>query len=184
VRIIVVSDSCHGGAVTSGLRFDSIVEGPVAGEMAALAHGPGYRGMPRDVMISTHEANRVLYDGIQDAEPSFDGSENGATVLGLLACQDDQLAREGPRNGLFTGTLLAVWDGGAWKGGHAEFPRRDPGAHAGRTTAELQVVRLEGHHLRTASPIHGRPKPHRGFWRPPPTACLKIGRFRARPLVA
>jgi metacaspase-1 len=121
VRIVVVSDSCHGGAITRGLNFHGDVPAPVAGWETAAAQSPRYRAMPRDVMVATYHANRDLCDEIQDTELTSDESKVGATLLAFLGCQDQQLARDGPSNGLFTENLLAVWDRGAWKGGYAAF---------------------------------------------------------------
>lgn len=121
VRVIVVSDSCHGGAVTSARTLDGEPPPPLATEVTAAAQSPLYRGMPRDVMIKTYTTHRDLYDGIQQAVPSVEDSDVRATVLAFLGCQDDQLARDGPRNGLYTEQLLAVWAGGGWRGGYVAF---------------------------------------------------------------
>ena len=127
VRIVVLSDCCHGGAVTINraiVGLDPIVGlNPIATRDAAAAQSPPYRAMPLDVTIATYRESRDLYDGFQRDLPSSSTSEGdvGATVLSFLACQDDQLARDGFGNGLFTEVLLAVWDGGAWKGGHTSF---------------------------------------------------------------
>ena len=45
----------------------------------------------------------------------------GATVLLISGCRDDQLSLDGFANGLFTETLLGVWDDGAWAGGYSPF---------------------------------------------------------------
>jgi hypothetical protein len=44
-----------------------------------------------------------------------------AHVLLISGCQDNQTSADGAENGLFTQTLLTVWDGGAYKGGHKRF---------------------------------------------------------------
>ena len=44
-----------------------------------------------------------------------------ATVRSLSACQDNQFSLDGDRNGLFTGTLLVVWDDGLFKGTYGSF---------------------------------------------------------------
>jgi metacaspase-1 len=122
VRIVVLSDSCYGGAITRRIE-DEDVPNVVATAEAAAKQSPGYRALPRDKMIETYRQNAEIYDGIQKAVPSSTTSETevGATVLALSACQDDQLALDGFTNGLFTETLLALWDGGAWKGDYLAF---------------------------------------------------------------
>ena len=37
----------------------------------------------------------------------------------ISGCQDNQLSADGTFNGLFTGTLLSVWNGGKFKGAYA-----------------------------------------------------------------
>jgi len=39
-----------------------------------------------------------------------------ASVLLISGCQDNQLSQDGAFNGLFTGTLKKVWNGGIFKG--------------------------------------------------------------------
>lgn len=119
VRIMVLSDSCHSGSVTRGI--DGSVPNPVATRESAAHVSPPYRAMPRDVMIATYRAHEKLYDGIQSAVPSAPDAEIGATVLLISGCQDDQLSLDGFSNGLFTENLRAVWDDGAWSGGHQAF---------------------------------------------------------------
>jgi hypothetical protein len=122
VRIVVVSDSCHGGGATSA-RVGEVLHAVRTPDAAAAEPCPPYRvrQMPRDVALATYRANHDLYDAIQNALPSPDDSEVGATVLAFLGCRDYQFAREGPSNGLFTEKLLAVWNSGAWQGGYTDF---------------------------------------------------------------
>jgi metacaspase-1 len=74
-------------------------------------------------MIETYAKNHALYDGIQKQVPSSTSStsEIGARVLLISGCQDDQLSRDGFMNGAFTGTLMQVWNDGAWTGGYSAF---------------------------------------------------------------
>ncbi|HEX2495776.1 MAG TPA: caspase family protein [Gaiellaceae bacterium] len=121
VRIIVLSDSCHSGSVNKNI--EEPVPDPVATAEEAAKQEPRYRALPRDTMIATYRANEELYDGIQRAVPSSTSSTEdlGARVLLISGCQDDQLSRDGIKNGAFTGKLLEVWDDGAWRGGYPEF---------------------------------------------------------------
>lgn len=120
VRILVVSDSCHSGTVTR--RIDADVPDPVSTRANAAGQSPRFRAMPRDVMVGTYRAHAELYDGIQQACPTAEKTEVGATVLLISGCQDDQLSLDGFSNGLFTENLRAVWADGGWTGGgHAAF---------------------------------------------------------------
>lgn len=119
VRIFVLSDSCHSGTVVRDI--EAKVPGPVSTRQKAAAESPRYRALPRDVMIATYRANARLYDAIQERLPGAERADPAATVLLISGCRDDQLSLDGFSNGLFTENLRAVWDDGAWEGGHAEF---------------------------------------------------------------
>ena len=43
------------------------------------------------------------------------------SVILISACQDNQVAMDGTKNGLFTETLLKVWDNGSFIGGYHHF---------------------------------------------------------------
>jgi hypothetical protein len=111
VRILVLSDSCHSGSMTRGERdaYD-----PIRAEAGAKT-----REMPARAQAATYRAHRELYDRIQAAHPEGDQAALGAHVLLISGCQDDQLSLDGTGNGLFTGTLLRVWDRGAFEGDYA-----------------------------------------------------------------
>ena len=119
VRILVFSDSCHSGSVTRDI-FDAAVPHVVEHAMVDTPE-PRTKDVPRDVLAATYDANRALYDGIQQAVPSGDAAEVATTVILVSGCQDNQLSLDGDRNGLFTQQLLAVWDEGRWKGSYRRF---------------------------------------------------------------
>jgi hypothetical protein len=72
-------------------------------------------------MVKTYRAHAEEYDAIQDALPSSADADVGAGVLLISGCQDDQLSMDGMSNGLFTETLLGVWDKGRWQGNYSKF---------------------------------------------------------------
>ena len=113
VRIVLLWDSSIIGTVLRSI--DSVDQ--LSTRTTAEAQQPRIRAMPRDVMIATYRAHADSYDAIQQALPTPDESRIAATVLMITACQDNQLSLDGSSHGVFTGTLLAVWDGGAWGGG-------------------------------------------------------------------
>jgi metacaspase-1 len=123
VRIVVFTDSSVIGsspkrAIGPGEEVGVL---QLATRTKAEAQHPRIRAMPRDVMIATYRAHEDIYDAIQMALPSSTESDVGATVLLISGCQDDQLALDGVRHGLFTGSLLAVWAAGPWDGGYPQF---------------------------------------------------------------
>ena len=119
VRIVVLSDSCHSGTVSRGI--DDEVPDPLRTRTSAAQQSPGYRALPKDVMVGTYRANQQFYDGLQKQLPTTRAVDPAATVLLISGCQDDQLSLDGFSNGLFTQNLLKVWTDGAWQGSYAAF---------------------------------------------------------------
>jgi hypothetical protein len=118
VRLFVLSDSCHSGSVTRDL-FDALV--PQIVEKGMIDASPRTKDLPRDVQDATYRANEDLYRQIQSSNQSGEDVEVGASILLISGCQDNQLSLDGDRNGLFTQTLLGVWDDGSWEGGYSRF---------------------------------------------------------------
>jgi len=120
VRVLVLSDSCHSGTVTRAAhgQLDTAV---AAKELRALGiDKPVFRFMPPDVARKTYQANKAFYDQLGKSVPSEAGAPS-ATVRLISGCQDDETSADGPFNGLFTGTLLKVWNDGGFKGDYATF---------------------------------------------------------------
>lgn len=120
VRILMISDSCHSGTAVRAPQLiarESVTRGPVAAELGIV--DAAYRHMPRRESLRTYRRHREFYNGLQ-ARSSPSGNLR-ATVRSLSACQDNQLSLDGDRNGLFTGTLLVVWDDGQFRGTYGSF---------------------------------------------------------------
>jgi metacaspase-1 len=115
VRIAFYSDSCHSGTLARAMyrrinasaarSRSSVVElpralDPVFASRAVKDHFEVYRHLAGRGPKQRIEATVVLVSGCQDNQTSSDGSGG---------------------NGRFTGTLLQVWNGGAFSGGHREF---------------------------------------------------------------
>jgi hypothetical protein len=116
VRVLVLSDSCHSGTVT---RKDHDGLAPAA----LPAPGTVVRAMPGDVAIRTYEQHRTQYGALQRIIPPDIKAQIRATVRLLSGCLDHELALDGPAHGLFTGTLLDVWNDGRFTGTYDEFHR-------------------------------------------------------------
>jgi hypothetical protein len=113
VRILLLSDSCHSGSVSKALHY--------AGK-ARPAAVPVYRAMPDEVALRVYQNNRKFYDPIlkrRDLAKALGGVK--ASVLLISGCQDNQLSQDGTFNGLFTGTLKTVWNGGTFAGSYRRF---------------------------------------------------------------
>jgi hypothetical protein len=131
VRIFVLSDSCHSGTVVR------------AGPPRPGAVKP--RMMPYLIAEQVYEEHRKFYDDLQKAVTKKAGKakvlEAGAgspaaavsrrlvsiankfkaQLILISGCLDRQESGDGPRNGVFTGRLLRVWNGGQFNGNYAQF---------------------------------------------------------------
>jgi hypothetical protein len=118
-RIFVLSDSCHSGSVTRDL-FDALV--PQIAELGMVDTAkPRTKELPKAVQDATYKAHEEDYRQIQSSHESGENVDVGASVILISGCQDNQLSLDGDRNGLFTQTLLGVWEEGKWKGDYRKF---------------------------------------------------------------
>lgn len=107
VRVVMLSDSCHSGSVSRGVRGQAI-EKPRAGQR--------YRLIPIARSLKIYRNNKGIYDAIQLGTRSSAQVKIRASVVLISGCQDNQLSGDGDVNGLFTETLKGVWNGGAFAG--------------------------------------------------------------------
>ena len=124
VRIFVLSDSCHSGTAIRTAAVRAIAPAVETVYRAWGLEQPRIRMMPPDVALATYRKNREIYDGIQAALPKQDPEKEldpAATVRLISGCQDNQTSSDGQFNGLFTGMLLQVWNGGRFRGTFRRF---------------------------------------------------------------
>ena len=124
VRILVFSDSCHSGSVIKAAFY---ADRPAATRGLSYEAGASparvvYRAMPPQVAARTYQANREMYDKLLKDEKLRETKDKvKATALLISGCQDNQLSADGTFNGLFTGTLKRVWNGGKFKRSYRQF---------------------------------------------------------------
>jgi len=123
VRILVLSDSCHSGSVLKLAYYGGGTGVTVAAPRAESA-APRYRAMPPQVALRTYQAHRQMYDPIlRSRKLANTMAAVKASAMLISGCQDNQLSSDGNFNGLFTGTLKRVWNGGKFKKSYPEFHR-------------------------------------------------------------
>lgn len=137
VRVIVLSDSCHSGTV--------VKQASVAAFYRHLGSAERFRAMPGPVANSVYYARKQYYDQIL-LDPKFEHVRDSvrATVILISACQDSQLAADGPFNGRFTAALKSVWNGGKFS--------RDYLALRKEISEKMQAPDQTPNYLRIGSP--------------------------------
>ncbi len=131
-RILVLSDSCHSGSVSKAIHYSA---------KSRVGQPPVYRAMPDEVALRVYQNNRKFYDPIlkrRDLAKALDTVK--ASVLLISGCQDNQLSQDGTFNGLFTGTLKKVWNGGMFAGSYRRFHTAIRSKMPPDQTPELSLV--------------------------------------------
>jgi hypothetical protein len=124
VRVLVISDSCHSGTVTRQ-QYNELVASGVVRQPVTRADGssaPVFRVMPDDVAMRTYRKNKTFYKALARDLPAKPSAVRASVRL-ISGCQDNQLSMDGTFNGLFTATLLRVWNDGAFQGTYRQFHR-------------------------------------------------------------
>ncbi|HET7464647.1 MAG TPA: caspase family protein [Longimicrobium sp.] len=114
VRVLVLSDSCYSGSVlslTQRARRLFVRENDLPAVRALLPH----------VARRVYLRNRACYDQVQLDHPLGRAATVNASVLLLSACEDNETADDGPRNGRFTAALRRVWNNGAFRDSYVKF---------------------------------------------------------------
>jgi hypothetical protein len=146
VRIVVLSDSCHSGTVTR----HPLLRGPGARKLRP-------RVIPDEVQEHTLRRHRTLYAAVRRRVAGARRTAPGAAVLLLSGCQDNQQSADGDRNGLFTATLLDVWNNGAFRGSYrglhrAILRRMPPSQSPNLFLTGASDLRLDREHPFTVAP--------------------------------
>ena len=126
VRIAVFSDSCHSGSVT---RLAPPVPAGTGGIPVQISEpasvGARTRAMPPALAQRDFLRRKALYESISQEMPKTKDREQEraaqACIVLISGCQDNQVSLDGTHNGLFTATLLTVWNGGQFLGGYPRF---------------------------------------------------------------
>ena len=119
VRILVLSDSCHSGSVIKAAYYHGTAD---AQPLRVSTQEVRYKYMPPDVALRTYRQNRDFYNKIlKDPILKEAPGKVKASVLLISGCQDNQYSSDGTFNGLFTGTLLRVWNDGNFDRDYKSF---------------------------------------------------------------
>jgi hypothetical protein len=123
VRVFILSDSCHSGTMTKAMFLNPAPFLPHLERRVRASTGPNLRPkfLPPDVQSKIYKERATLYDAIRQKTPRREKVNVECSVILISACQDNQVAMDGTKNGLFTETLLKVWDKGRFSGGYHHF---------------------------------------------------------------
>jgi hypothetical protein len=123
VRVLVLADSCHSGTMTKAMFLDPTPYLAHLNTRVRASTGANLRPkfLPPDVQAKIYKERATLYGDIRRKTPRREKVNAECSVILISACQDNQVAMEGTKNGLFTETLLRVWDKGRFQGGYHHF---------------------------------------------------------------
>ena len=154
VRIFVVADSCHSGTITKEMFLNPESFIPHLEGRVRASTGPNLRPkfLPPDVQSKIYKERAALYDDIRKKTPPRERVNIECSVILISACQDNQVAMDGIKNGLFTETLLKVWDRGKFSGGYHHFRNEIAGSMPPTQSPKYTIV---GHRERAFE--HQRP---------------------------
>ncbi|WP_149183727.1 caspase family protein [Streptomyces sp. TRM49041] len=124
VRILALLDCCHSG---TGIEVRDVLTPEALREQFGTEDRDAIetvsRLMPVDRQGAIYQRDKGFYQELQRELGRRGNGRGAADAVLISACQDNQLAADGRVNGKFTGTLLDVWDKGAFRGGHRAFHR-------------------------------------------------------------
>lgn len=126
VRIFMLSDSCHSGTMARARAYEQLfAAAPLSKQYMRMSNKPpAVRWVPEEVQKATYEQHAEMYDTLQWKAVNGDRVSVEASVILISGCMDNQFSADGAENGLFTETLLEVWNKGAFVGNHVKF-RKD-----------------------------------------------------------
>jgi hypothetical protein len=111
VRVLMLSDSCHSGTIAR--------DAPGERQTRESPDERRPRRMPLEVQARTYYAHQRMYDTVlRDPANRRARDATRASILLISGCMDNQSSSDGAFNGLFTGTLLRVWNGGTFRGSY------------------------------------------------------------------
>ncbi len=112
VRILVVSDSCHSGTMTKAIDVD-VIEEAISATLASLEKQGVLRNKSMKGIDPYAKNYATVYKPVLERLKQTAGKKNrrvAAAVKLFAACQDNQVAYDGDKNGRFTAMLKALMD--------------------------------------------------------------------------
>lgn len=123
VRVLVLSDTCCSGMMTKATFLEPASYMPRLEARVRASTGENLRSkfLPPDVQSKVYKERATLYDDIRRKAPRREKVNLECSVILISACQDNQVAMDGTKNGLFSDALLKTWDRGRFAGGYHHF---------------------------------------------------------------
>jgi metacaspase-1 len=143
VRICALSDSCHSGITTKEMFLNP---GPYLPRLEARVRASTRENLrpkflPPEVQAKIYkERGGALYDTIRKKTPRRERVTLECSAILISACQDNQVAMDGRKNGVFTEALLRVWDKGRFAGGYHHFRDAIAGAMPPTQSPKYAIV--------------------------------------------
>ena len=134
VRIIAFSDSCHSGSSLKqkimklfynlNLNQKPSLFEKIAENNESASQNIAFKAMPSEISNSVYDKFKNFYDPILLNPKIAKAKDNiQASVYYFGACQDNQLARDGTFNSVFTAHLRAIWNAGKFSGNYTAFSK-------------------------------------------------------------
>jgi len=93
----------------------------VVTHVAAYSYGVRYDNLVAAAERSSADRIGRLVADSKKKHPAAEKTKVRASILLISGCMDNQTSRDGDENGLFTGTLRKVWNGGKFKGNYRKL---------------------------------------------------------------
>ncbi len=129
VRILFISDSCHGGSSFASIFMETIIS-HTTWAINGVAHFLGFtsggsmntrkdrklRDGSSGILFNKHQelyenALKPLSDELKAKGIKSFTELIKASIIAISACQDSEIAQDGVNNGAFTGSIKKVWFG-------------------------------------------------------------------------
>lgn len=116
VKVLLISDSCHSGTIPRKMKSTATFDFK---EVYNEYNFSRNKEIANEDINRTYVNNKIFYDNI--IKEFENNNPLKASILYLGACRDDQKAKDGIYNSVFTNALNSVWDYGNFSSDYISF---------------------------------------------------------------